>query len=66
MSQDLTHTPNRETSLLLYHFEVCHIVVVTLSFNAKMVLVNFECNLNGPEKVTCSLWEHIGSGHEKQ
>ncbi len=49
-------------------------VVVTLSFNAKMVLANFECNLNdylgtprnGPEKVTCLLWERRGSGPEKQ
>ena len=39
-------------------------MVVTLSFNAKMVLANFECNLkrletprNGFKKVTCSLWE---------
>ncbi len=47
--------------------------VVTLSFNAKMVLADFECNLkrlgtprNGPEKVTCSLWERRGSGPEKQ
>ena len=49
------------------------LVVVTVSFNAKMVLANFERNLkwlgtprNGPEKVTCSLCECRGSGLEKQ
>ena len=44
-------------------------VVVTLSFNAKMVLADFGYNIkrlgttrNGFKKVTCSLWERRGSG----
>ncbi len=45
---------------------------VTLSFNAKMDLANFECSLktrtprNGPVKVTCHLWEHRRSGPETE
>ena len=46
------------------------VVVVTLSFNAKMDLANFECNLKTrdsqkwPRKGDLSLWERRGSGPE--
>ncbi len=45
-------------------------VVVTLSFNAKMDLANFECNvktrdsLKWPRKGDLSLWERRRSGPE--
>ncbi len=51
---------------------LCGIVVVTLSFNAKMVLANFEYNLmtrdsqKWPRKGDLSLWECRGSEPEKR
>ena len=66
---------NRDVACVRYQtrlrfFSIALPVVVTLSFNAKMVLANFECNLmtrdsqKWPRKGDLSLWECRGSGPE--
>ena len=55
-------------STLAPSFAMIIVVVVTLSFNAKMELANFECNLKTrdfqkwPRKGDLSVWERRGSG----